>query len=350
MSENIISQKEIVYPEINIKALNQAVNNIWRLAQRQTSGIAIIEEKTKRISLYCRDFDEAVRSSLSQLEPTLRQLATQEYFQTITEIDAALADPDLNDDDRSALLEEREQLIQNLAKDIDHVISNFRDETNQLTGKINDIRNMVISERLGDLLAQAQSQKKELQSAIEQKAAEQNKLDADRAKIIESQDVIRQNNIADMFKDFIPSGNDIDKLDFTQPKKEAIKQAIKQGVEIARKILGKVSEGLKYAELADARVKLSEQIDQLTKEFDTLKTTLQETEQRLSGITDTIQIDEERTILLAEAVKLEQAWNSFANQLRNLSGSQINQKDLTSLINSQLDFLDNLASQYNMLK
>ncbi|WP_197565192.1 hypothetical protein [Xenorhabdus bovienii] len=173
MSENIISQKEIVYPEINIKALNQAVNNIWRLAQRQTSGIAIIEEKTKRISLYCRDFDEAVRSSLSQLEPTLRQLATQEYFQTITEIDAALADPDLNDDDRSALLEEREQLIQNLAKDIDHVISNFRDETNQLTGKINDIRNMVISERLGDLLAQAQSQKTELQSAIEQKAAEQ---------------------------------------------------------------------------------------------------------------------------------------------------------------------------------
>ncbi|WP_304952573.1 alpha-xenorhabdolysin family binary toxin subunit B [Xenorhabdus sp. BG5] len=245
---------------------------------------------------------------------------------------------------------ERDQLIQKLSQDIDHVIVNFSNSTKQLDGKINDIRNMVIAERLGELLTQTESQKAKLLSDIESKAEKRNKLDVERAKIIESQDVIRENNIADMFKDFIPSASDIDGLDFTQPKKEAIKQAIKQGVEIARKILGKVSEGLKYIDLADARMKLSDQIDQVIKESDALKVTLRETEQRLSGLKDVMQIEAERTIMLAEAVKLVQAWNAFATQLHRLSGNKVDQKYLTSLINDQLDFLANLTSQYNMLK
>ncbi|PHM47606.1 alpha-xenorhabdolysin family binary toxin subunit B [Xenorhabdus miraniensis] len=350
MTEKNTSQKETLYPEINIKSLNQAANTIWLLAERQTSGIEIIGEKVERVRLYSRDLNESVRDSLAQLTPVLSQFAKGETFQTISQIDEALVTPDLSDDDRNALLEERNQLIEKLSKDIDSVIINFSGRTSQLTGKINDISNMVIAERLGDLVAQTESKKAELQSEIENKAEKRKKLDEDREKIIESQDVIRANNIADMFKDFIPSASDIDGLDFTQPKKEAIKQAIKQGVEIARKILGKISEGLKYSELADARMKLSDQIDQVMKETDALKTTLQETEQRISGLKDVIQIDAERAILLSEAAKLEHAWNEFATQLHSLSGNKVVQKDLTNLINGQLDFLKNLAEQYNKLK
>ncbi|SFN38578.1 alpha-xenorhabdolysin family binary toxin subunit B [Xenorhabdus japonica] len=350
MSENTILQKEILYPEINIKALNQAANTIWLLAERQTSSIAIIEEKVKRIRLYCRDLNELVRSSLSQLTPILSQFAVGETFKAINQIDEALAAPDLSDDDRQALLEERDQLIQILSQDIDNVIVSFTGRTNQLSSKISDIRNMVIAERLEEILTQTELRKAELQSDIKGKTEKRNKLDAERDNVIESQDVIRANNIADMFKDFIPSASDIDSLDLTQPKKEAIKQAIKQGAEITRKILGKVSEGLKYIDLADARMKLSDQIDQVMKESDTLETTLWETEQRLSGLNDVIQIDTERTTMLSEAVKLEQAWSSFTNQLHKLSGKEINQTNITVLIKGQLDFLDNLAAQYNMLK
>ncbi|MDC9587773.1 alpha-xenorhabdolysin family binary toxin subunit B [Xenorhabdus sp. XENO-10] len=350
MSENIISQQEIQYPEINIKDLNHAVNNIWLLAQRQTSGIEVIGEKAKQVSIYSRDLNEMIRDSLSQLTPILSQLTAGSTFETISQIDEALAGSDLGDDDRNALLEEREQLILKLSKDIDHVIVNFSNRTSQLTGKIRDIRNIVIAERLNDILVQTEARKVELQSDIEKKAEKRNKLDAERDKIIESQDVIRANNIADMFKDFIPSASDIDSLDLTQPKKEAIKQAIKQGAEIARKILSKVSEGLKYIDLANARMKLSDQIDQLIQETDVLKTTLRETEQRLSGLKDVMQIDTERATMLSEAVKLDQAWSAFANQLHKLSGKEINQANITVLINDQLNFLDNLASQYNMLK
>ncbi|MBD2809497.1 alpha-xenorhabdolysin family binary toxin subunit B [Xenorhabdus sp. Vera] len=348
MSENITLPKENMYPDI--KAMNHAVNTIWLLAQRQTSGIEIIGDKVKRISLYSREFDEMVRDSLAQLTPALKQLTSDTAFQTITEIDAALADPSLSEDDRQALILERNNLIQSLSKDINNVIVNFTDRANKLTNKISDISDMVITERLQDLLTQTELQKTELQTDIDEKIEKKNKLDADRAKIIESQDVIRENNIADMFKDFIPSAEDIDSLDFTQPKKEAIKQAIKQGAEIARKILGKVSEGLKYIDLANARMKLSDQIDQLVKETDVVKTKIREIDLRLSGIRDVMQIDVERTILLSEAVKIEQAWTEFANQLYKLLDNEINQHDLISLVNSQLDFLDNLASQYNMLK
>ncbi|CCW32866.1 XaxB [Xenorhabdus nematophila F1] len=350
MSDNTLSQKENMYPEINIKAMNQAVNTIWLLAQRQTSGIEIINDKVKRISLYSREFDEMMRDSLAQLAPVLKQLTSDAAFQTIAQIDEALADPSLSKDDREALTLERNNLLQNLSKDIDNVIVSFTGRTNKLTNKISDISDMVIAERLQDLVTQAESQKTELQSDIDPKTEKRNKLDADREKIIESQDVIRQNNIADMFKDFIPSAKDIDGLDFTQPKKEAIKQAIKQGAEIARKILGKVSEGLKYIDLADARMKLSDQIDQLITETDELKAKIREVELRLSGLKDVMQIDTERTTLLTEAVKIEQVWISFAEQLHKLSNDEINQQDLSNLINGQLDFLNNLTLQYNKLK
>ncbi|MDX7991104.1 alpha-xenorhabdolysin family binary toxin subunit B [Xenorhabdus littoralis] len=350
MSGNIISKTETLYPEVNIKSLNQAVNTIWILVERQTSGIAIIGEKVERVRLYSRELNELVRDSVSQLKPILSQFAAGDIFKTILQIDEGLADPALGEDDRNAFLEERDQLIQKLSKDIDQVIINFSSRTSQVSGKISDIRKMVIAERLQDLLTQIESQKTELQSDIEQKTEKRNKLVADRDKIIESQDVIRANNIADMFKDFIPSASDIDSLDLTQPKKEAIKQAIKQGAEIARKILDKISEGLKYIDLADARMKLSDEIDQVINETDLIKNKLRETGLRFSGLKDVVQIDSERTIMLSEAVKLEQAWGSFASQLYQLSGNEVNQKGLTSLINGQLDFLDNLALQYNELK
>ncbi|REF26626.1 hypothetical protein BDD26_1296 [Xenorhabdus cabanillasii] len=350
MSENIISQPEILYPEINIKALNQTVNTIWRLAQQQTSGIEIIDEKAKQVGLYSRDLNEMIRDSLSQLTPILRQFTVESIFSTIREIDEALSDSNLGDGDRKALLEEREQLILKLSKDAEYVIDKFSKRTSQLAEKIDDISNIVIAERLKDILKQTEAQAAKLQSDIEKKAEKRKKLDAERDKIIESQDVIRANNIADMFKDFIPSASDIDSLDFTDPKKEAIKQAIKQSAEIIRKILGKISEGLKYSDLADARMKLSDQVDQVIKESKVLKTTLWKTEQQLSGLKDMMQIETERTTMLSEAVKLEQAWSSFTNQLHKLSGKEINQVNITDLIKGQLDFLDNLASQYNKLK
>ncbi|WP_269667621.1 alpha-xenorhabdolysin family binary toxin subunit B [Xenorhabdus cabanillasii] len=339
-----------MYPEINIKALNQTVNTIWRLAQQQTSGIEIIDEKAKQVGLYSRDLNEMIRDSLSQLTPILRQFTVESIFSTIREIDEALSDSNLGDGDRKALLEEREQLILKLSKDAEYVIDKFSKRTSQLAEKIDDISNIVIAERLKDILKQTEAQAAELQSDIGKKAEKRKKLDAERDKIIESQNVIRANNIADMFKDFIPSASDIDSLDFTDPKKEAIKQAIKQSAEIIRKILGKISEGLKYSDLADARMKLSDQVDQVIKESKVLKTTLCKTEQQLSGLKDMMQIETERTTMLSEAVKLEQAWSSFTNQLHKLSGKEINQVNITDLIKGQLDFLDNLASQYNKLK
>ncbi|MBD2779567.1 alpha-xenorhabdolysin family binary toxin subunit B [Xenorhabdus sp. 42] len=350
MSSNVVSQKQIKYPEIKIKELNDAVNNIWRLAARQTSGIEIIGNKIERLKLYSRELNELTRNSLTQLTPILSQFMEGNIFTTIHQINEALEDPTLSDDDRNILLQERDQLIESLSKDIDRVIVSFSLHNSQLAGKISDILNIVIEERLQDILAQTKEKKAELQNDIEQKVEKRNKLDAQREKIIESQDVIRANNIADMFKDFIPSASDIDNLDLTQPKKEAIKQAIKQGVEIARKILGKISEGLKYIDLADARMKLSDQIDQVMKETGTLKATLGEIELRLSGLEDVMQIDAERTTMISEAVKLDKAWGAFANQLHELSGKEINQNELTDLINGQLNFLNNLSSQYNALK
>ncbi|PHM39970.1 cytotoxin YaxB [Xenorhabdus mauleonii] len=350
MSEVMNSQKENMYPQVNIKALELAVKNIWSLSAMQKTDLGPINEKTKRLELNSRDLTQSMHESVTQLSAELKQLTGGEIFQTIMQIDEAMKDPSLSEDDRNSLLQEREQLIQKLSKDIDRVIVSFSGKSGQLAEKMSYVRNIVLAERLHDLIEQTEAQETELQADIKQKGEQRDKLNADRDKIIESQDVIRANNIADMFKDFIPSASDIDKLDLSDPKKEAIKQAIKQGVEIVRKILGKVSEGLKYIDLADTRTKLTDQIEQVIKETDALKTKLQAVTQRLSDLNNVMKIDSERNILLLEVNKVHQAWSLFSEQLHKLSGSEINQSELGNLINGQLTFLDDLVTQYLDLK
>ncbi|WP_387466212.1 alpha-xenorhabdolysin family binary toxin subunit B [Photorhabdus sp. RM323S] len=342
-------QNSAAYPEINIKTLNQAVKNIWRLVQQQTSGIEIIQEKTLRVGIYSRDLDETVRISVPHLQTVLRQLPPQEYFQTILEIDAELENSELDDETRNTLLEARSEQIHSLNKDVKNVILNLHNEANQLTSKIADVRNVVISERLGEVLEEEQARKVELQADIAQKEQKKAKLAENRDKIIASQDVIRQYNLADMFKDYIPNASEVDKLDISNPKKEAIKQALKQGIEIAKKILDNISKGLKYIELADARSKLDEKITRLNKVSDNLKNQLKETEKRITGIGAAQQIETERTTLLSQTTTLEQVWSIFANQLQETIDSKTGQQDLTKLIHNQLDFLNNLESQYSAL-
>ncbi|KGM27250.1 XaxB [Photorhabdus luminescens] len=350
MSEIItFPQQTVVYPEINVKTLSQAVKNIWQLSHQQKSGIEIIQEKTLRISLYSRDLDEAARASVPQLQTVLRQLPPQDYFLTLTEIDTELEDPELDDETRNTLLEARSEHIRNLKKDVKGVIRSLQKEENQMASRIADVSNVVILERLEGSLKEEQERKAEIQADIAQQEQNKAKLVVDRNKIIESQDVIRQYNLADMFKDYIPNISDLDKLDLANPKKELIKQAIKQGVEIAKKILGNISKGLKYIELADARAKLDERINQINKDCDDLKIQLKGVEQRIAGIEDVHQIDKERATLLLQAAKLEQAWNIFTKQLQNTIDGKIDQQDLTKIIHKQLGFLDDLALQYHSM-
>ncbi|KAA1184026.1 alpha-xenorhabdolysin family binary toxin subunit B [Photorhabdus heterorhabditis] len=342
-------QKTITYPEISVKTLSQAVKNIWRLAHQQKSGIEIIQEKILRIGVYSRDIDEAARDSIPQLQAVLRQLPPQDYFQTLIEIDTALENPELDEETRNTLLEARSEEISSLNKDIKNVISNLHKEANIMASKIADVRNVIIVERLEESLKEEQERKEELQADITQKEQNKAKLLPNRNKIIESQDIIRQYNLADMFKDYIPNASELDKLNLDSPKKELIKQAIKQGVEIAKKILGHISTGLKYIELADARIKLDAQISQLGKDCDDLKTQLKGVEQRIAGIENAHQIDKERTTLLLQATKLEQIWTTFANQLQETTDNKTSQQDLPKLINNQLAFLDDLALQYHTM-
>ncbi|NRN29747.1 alpha-xenorhabdolysin family binary toxin subunit B [Photorhabdus heterorhabditis] len=342
-------QKAITYPEISVKTLSQAVKNIWRLAHQQKSGIEIIQEKILRIGVCSRDIDEAARDSIPQLQAVLRQLPPQDYFQTLIEIDTALENPELDEETRNTLLEARSEEISSLNKDIKNVISNLHKEANIMASKIADVRNVIIVERLEESLKEEQERKAELQADITQKEQNKAKLLPNRNKIIESQDIIRQYNLADMFKDYIPNVSELDKLNLDSPKKELIKQAIKQGVEIAKKILGHISTGLKYIELADARIKLDAQISQLGKDCDDLKTQLKGVEQRIAGIENAHQIDKERTTLLLQATKLEQIWTTFANQLQETTDNKTSQQDLSKLINNQLAFLDDLALQYHTM-
>ncbi len=335
------------YPEINIKNFKQSIKNIFRLVEFQNQGIDAIKEKATRVKLYARELDERIQSAIPNLLSYLNNMQIQGYCDSITEIDTAHADPNFRKEDEAALLEARVEILMNLNGELARIERLFCENNHALGRKIADLRHVMIAGRVEDSLIGEQKRQKELSADIAQKIQNKLSLKEERTKIVESQDLVRQYNLADLFKDYLPSGSDIDSLDLTLTGKEAIKQGIKQGIAILKKTLGTVSEGLKYSDLAKVRKKLDGQIEHIDGEITALKANLEQVEQFIKNINAVLQIDVEREFVLIEAEKLHQAWQMFTRELTRLQNTDTNALNLNQLLQGQKTFLEDLTKQYS---
>ncbi len=337
----------ISYPDIDIQHFRQAIKNLFRLVELESQGINTIREKTTRIKLYARELDEAIQQALSTLRSYLSNIQIQGYFDNISEIDAARASPECKKEDDETLSSTRVEIFMSLSSELARIGRLFCENNNALEKRIADLRNVVVAGRVEDSLMGEQKRQKELSAEIAQKIQYRDSIREERIKLIESQDIVRKHNLADLFKDYLPSGSDIDGLDFTIAKKEAIKQAIKHSIEIFRKIMGSVSDGLKYSDLAKARKKLDNQIDKVNQDINELKINLEQVEQLIKDINSVLQIDIEREFIFSEAEKLSQAWQVFIAELTALQNTEISSLNLNRLLKGQKNFLDNLTQQYS---
>jgi hypothetical protein len=303
--------------------------------------MAGVTEKAKRASGYALELQRIVGDELVNLSTKVGNLDFADLFGQLTEIDAELRKATLSAADRQAVENARGELTGLFASGVSETKGMLVAAAGTVKGKAAEISGMVLAERAQQTLTQQMELKPELVRSIAEKRASWTKLDADRAKIIAAQDVIRARNIADIAKDFIPK--DLEKLDLKKPEVEAVRL----GVEVLKKILGEVSEGFKYSDLADQRKAFDRQISDLDRDIVALVAQQQENDDLIGDLTAVITMDEKRDGLLTEVNKLPVAFSGFADALEKLSGPAVTEASVSKLLGTIRSYLDNSLEARN---
>ncbi len=329
------------YPEPDFGLIAQTTKDISRLAIFQTDKMKGVTEKAERVSAYALDLQTILGEELVPLSTNVQSLDFTELFSSLTEIDRELASGKLSAEDTEEAKAAREELVGIFGAGIRGTRTKLRTAATRIQEKATEIGRVVLAERAQETLNRHLEKQPKLVTAIADKRDAREKIDADRAKIIAAQDVIRARNIADIIKDFIPK--DLEKLDLKKPEVEAVKL----GVEVLKKILGEVSEGFKYSDLADQRKVLDGKIEELNLGIDALLADQRENDALVGDLEAVMKIDSRRAALVKEVNKLPVALSGFADQLEKLSGSAVTEASVTKLLGTIKSYLGNCLDARN---
>ncbi|RZL88854.1 MAG: hypothetical protein EOP82_21540 [Variovorax sp.] len=331
----------LTYAEPDFALIAQSTKDISRLAVFQTPKMMAVMDKAQRASTNALALDPVLGEKLVAISTKAQNLDFRELFGQLAEIDQELAKGKLSPADVKAAQGAREELTGLFGTQISDIKATLRNAATGVKQKLGEISAIVLSERTQETLTQQEQRKPELVSAIAAKRAAWKGLDGDRAKIIAAQDVIRARNIVDIYKDFIPK--DLEKVDLKKPEAEAIRL----GVEVLKKIMGEISEGFKYSDLADQRKALDSQIEQLDSDILALVAEQRENDALIGDLSAVISIDGKRNALIGEVNKLPSAFTGFADELDKLSGTAVTEASVTKILSSIKTYAANCLDARN---
>lgn len=328
-------------PTVNIGSIFQSTKNITRAAFFKTQQYQVLQEKSNRVKDYAQAVEAILRRQIPVLQAELENATPADYFNSIHEIDAALLDSGNDAGTITELNTERGHLIKELSEDLREANDKVGLAAKELGDKLSALAEVVLLERTEEPLALEQKRTAEKLAQIVEKEARIKDLQAQRKTITDAQEIIRAKNLADIFKDYLPDVSDLTSKDLAAPEVAAIKQAI----DLTRKMLGNVSDGIKYTALADARNKLDGDIDRVNRDIAALRVDLEQEQAIIGDLGTVIKIDAERKIIVAEAGKIERSWNDFNRAVAALSGQDATLVNIEDVLGKQMNFLDDLAGQ-----
>lgn len=332
-------------PDIDVKKIIQTIRDISRLASFRQDRSDVLQERAQRVSAYLNNMDKTMRESFPVLLTALNSASGQSYFDALAELNDALNRNDLTVLDRQMVSEEVSNIKRNIESMLEAVEAKFTDRSRFLENEVRSLYRVEIGERADEPLKVARTRKARILMDLNDHTLAKAKYSEQRDALIKVQDVIREFSLAEMYKNYIPEGKELDSLDMENPKKEAVKQ----GIELVRKVLGVVSEGIKYSELASSRNNLDKEIQSLALLMDGLNRELQTAEDALSDISAVVEIGRQRRVVGEEIITVAGIWLGFSLNLDNLKRTDYTQAELSRFLNRYKNHLEALSADYNSI-
>lgn len=331
------------FPDIDVRTIIQTIRDVSRLASFRQDRANVLQERAQRVAAYLNNIDKTMRESFPVLLTALNGACGQSYFDALAELNDALARSDLTALDREMVGEEIQNIKRNIEVMLEGVETRFTDRARFLENEVRSLYRVEIDERADEPLKVARARKARILVELNDHSLSKAKAEQQRDTLIKAQDVIREFNLADMYKNYIPDGEALDGLDMENPKKEAVKQ----GIELVRKVLGVVSEGIKYSELATSRNNLDKEIQSLSQLMVGLNRELQTAEDALSDINAIVEIGHQRRTVGEEVIAVVGVWLGFSMSLDRLKSTDYSQAQLSRFLDRYKTHLEKLTADYN---
>lgn len=332
-------------PAFDVKKIVQTIRDISRLARFRIEHDDVLQERAQNVSAYLNNTDQTLRESFPVLLTALSAASGDSYFAALLELREAMGRNDLSAEDREMVSAEIGKIKCNVEAMLARVEARFIDCAQHLERDVCSVYKVEIDGRADEPLNMAKLRKARILAQLSEHCANKAKCQEQRDVLVKAQDVIREFNLADMYKNYIPSGKALDDIDMENPKKEAVKQ----GIELVRKVLGVVSEGIKYSELATSRNNLDKEIESIAQLMDGLNDDLQMAEDVLADAQAVVDVSRLRRVAGEEIMAVANVWKGFAMALERLHGTDYVQSDLTSLLGRYQAHLESLSADYNAL-
>ncbi|MBV4458397.1 alpha-xenorhabdolysin family binary toxin subunit B [Pseudomonas sp. COR58] len=332
-------------PAIDVKKIVQTIRDIATLARFRHERDDVLQERAHQVAAYLNNTDRTLRESFPVLLTALDSASGQSHFAALEELWDALGRHDLSAEDRALVSDEVRNLKATVEAMLDRVETRFCECARRLENEVHSVYKVEIDGRADDPLKVAKSRKTRILAELNEHARNKALCTEQRDTLIKAQEVIREFNLADMYKNYIPSGEALDGIDMENPKKEAVKQ----GIELVRKVLGMVSEGIKYMELATARGNLDREIEAIAQQEERLNDELDSAEDGLSDALAVVEISRRRRIAGEEVMAVANVWKGFAMAVERLRSTDYTPRDLTTLLNRYHVHIETLSIDYNAI-
>ncbi len=302
-----------------------------------------LQGTARRVWLYLKVVDATLRESFPVLLTSIQNSYGQKYFSVIDELKAELANPELSDDDRALFNSDIAYFKASVVTMLDKVSAKFISQSESVSKQALDIYKLEIGDRINPTLQLAKERMTRVSNQLTEASNTKANYVEQRDTLIKAQDVIRATNLADIFQTYLPDGAVLDGLDLTNPEKEAVKQAI----ELVKKLLGVLSSGIKYSELATARNNLDKEIDKLTQVIAGFNSERKLAEETLGDVLAVGEVNELRLVALKEIDLVANIWKQFSMSLGVLKNSDFTKDDVAALLNRYKVHLEVLSFDYD---
>ncbi|WP_367084539.1 alpha-xenorhabdolysin family binary toxin subunit B [Pseudomonas sp. HOU2] len=333
------------FPTVDVKNIVQTIRDISTLARFRNVRSEVLQERAQQVAAYLNNTDQSLREAFPILLTALSNASGDSYFAALDELRDALSRDDLTDEDRSLVNGEMRNLKSNVEAMLERVEARFAECAQRLEQDVRSVYNVEIGERASEPLNVAKERKARILTHLAEHSHNKATCVEQRDTLIKAQDVIREFNLADMYKNYIPTNKELDSLDMENPKKEAVKQ----GIELVRKVLGVVSDGIKYSELAKSRDHLDKEIQSISQAMDALNTDLQVAEDVLADANAVVEISRRRRVAGEEIMTVANIWRGFAVALERLTETDYAPGDLSLMVKRYRDHLQSLSADYNAM-
>ncbi|MDD0980443.1 alpha-xenorhabdolysin family binary toxin subunit B [Pseudomonas shahriarae] len=341
---NVISIASGIISAVDVNKIVQTSRDISRLTNfKNALSDDVLHERARQVAAYLKNIDTTMRESFPMLLTALSNSYGQSFFDTLDELKGALDRKDLGDSDRDLVSKEFLSIKGNIELMLNEVAAKFNDRSRLLDKEVISLYKVEIGDRTDQPLKLARDLMDRVLAQLNEQNLKKSTCVEQRDTLIKAQDVIRQTNLADIFQTYLPDAGALSSLDLATPEKEAIKQAIA----LLKKILGVVSDGIKYIELATARTNLDKEIDVLNQSISGLNGELKSAENTLSDVSAVAEISLKRLVAGKKIDIVVGIWIEFSTNLAVLKSGDYSEADLATFLNRYKTHLEVLTKDYN---